>query len=346
MELAPSLKQTAGPSHPVVKRSTIFIGIGATAVLLLVIASFTVYHAAFSAPQSSGEIEEFITPLQATNEEIIAKLEKDGFIKRQWAFEFALKRKKGNTDIVPGGYMISKSMRAWDMAALFSEPPTLVWITIPEGLRKEEIGEILEAKLGWHTGELEKWNTVYTTTKYEYTEGVYFPDTYLIPRDETPADTAARLQRNFEEKFAPFAQEALKQNIRWYTVIRLASIIQREAAGKSDMPLISGILWNRLLINMKLEVDPTVRYARGKTAGDWWDSPIKPEDKTIDSPFNTYKYKGLPPHPISNPGVDAIKAVLFPEKTEFLFYLHDPSGQIHTGKTYEEHKQNIETYLK
>ena len=95
---------------------------------------------------------------------------------------------------------------------------------------------------------------------------------------------------------------------------------------------------------MKLEVDATLEYARGKTDKGWW-SPIKIADKNIDSPYNTYRNTGLPPHPISNPGIEAIKAALFPEKTDCFFYLH-AQGQIHCAKTYEEHQKNIEKYLK
>jgi UPF0755 protein len=148
------------------------------------------------------------------------------------------------------------------------------------------------------------------------------------------------------------------------------------------MPLIAGILWNRLLKDMKLEVDATVQYvrdsklayendpcvdpssyARAKSSNlcynpnmvqptvaylgmqDWW-KPITPADKQLDSYYNTYLYKGLPPHPIGNPGVDAIKAVLHPTETECLYYLHDSNRQIHCAKTYEEHLNNINQYLK
>ena len=299
----------------------------------------------FAAPGGNSEEERFVVSLSDTREETIARLKREGFIKSEWGFSFALTRKTGDGKIAPGGYKISKSMSVWNLTRVFSENPYLVWIVIPEGLRKEEIAELLQEKLGWSNEEREKWITTYTPTKYEYTEGVYFPDTYLIPRDEAPRDTAKRLQTHFEEVFAPYAKEALKQNIRWYTVIRLASIVQREAAGKTDMPEISGILWNRLLKNMRLEVDATIQYARGKKDAGWW-APIRPEDKAIDSPYNTYKHTGLPPHPIANPGTKAIEAVLFPASTECLYYLHDSAGQIHCAKTFEEHKKNIDDYLR
>ncbi len=114
------------------------------------------------------------------------------------------------------------------------------------------------------------------------------------------------------------------------------------------MPLIAGILWNRLLKNMKLEVDATVQYARDDrdnlTTGFW--KSITPEDKEIDSKYNTYEYAGLPPFPISNPGLDAIDAVLNSVETDCLYYLHDSNRQIHCAVTYQEHLANIEKYLK
>ena len=181
--------------------------------------------------------------------------------------------------------------------------------------------------------------------EYDYIEGVYFPDTYLIPINEAPLDVAKRLRAHFEEKFTPYAKEAIKQNIKWTTTLTLASIVQREASGKDDMPLIAGILWNRLLKGQKLEVDATVQYARGDTGNGWW-APMSLADKQIDSPYNTYLNKGLPPHPISNPGTDAINAVLNPTETKCLFYLHDSAGTIRCAETYEEHLENIEQYLK
>ena len=182
--------------------------------------------------------------------------------------------------------------------------------------------------------------------KFDYVEGVYFPDTYLIPVKENGLDIANRMIAHFNEKFAPYFDSFAKKDIIWTTGLKLASIIQRETASKEDMPLISGILWNRLLKGIKLEVDATVQYARGKREDNWWAPPTPNDIQEMDSPYNTYKYKGLPPHPITNPGLDAIDASLNPVETDCIFYLHDKNGQMHCSKTYEEHKINIEKYLK
>ena len=295
-----------------------------------------------SAPQSNASPEQFVVGIQSTPEEVIAKLAEEGFARNRPALKLSIVLLSG--DLQPGGYEISRSMSVFSLARVFAKPPHLRWITIPEGLRKEEIAEILAKELSWSDAQKETWITKDTSQKQDYSEGVYFPDTYLIPEDATGEEVAARLIAKFEEVFAPYAKEALHQNIRWPTVLRVASLVQREAAGQSDMPLIAGILWNRLLKEMKLDIDATVQYARGDKGEGFW-APITVEDKRIDSPYNTYRFKGLPPHPIANPGESAIKAVLFPEKTDCFYYLHDTKGVIHCAKTYEEHQENIEKYL-
>ena len=309
-------------------------------LLLTAIAGLIKYNALFAAPQKQAEPERFIVPLNAAEQDIIQNLLEQGFIKSKWGFKYAL----GKTEIQPGGYKIAKNMNAWKIAEILVNEPYMKWVIIPEGLRKEEIGEILAEELGWNEEQKNDWTNRYTAMQFDYFEGVYFPDTYLMPKDETGLQIAQRFIDKFNEKFALYADKFIKENIKWTTALKIASIVQREAAGKNDMPLIAGILWNRLLRGMKLEVDATVQYARGKTENGWW-SPIKPEDKAIDSPYNTYLYKGLPPHPIANPGIDAIDAVLNSAETECLYYLHDEDGKIHCAKTYEEHLKNIEQFL-
>jgi len=315
-------------------------------LLLFTGGSFVAYNSLFGAPQKIVEIELFTTPVSTVNtENVIKRLKDGGFIQNTWAFSFALSR--SGKGIEPGGYKISKSMNAWKIVQALTSTPSLKWVVIPEGLRKEEIGERLAKTLGWDEKQLHDWNYTYTAMDYDHLEGVYFPDTYLIPVDESGLDVANRLRRRFDEEFAPYMTKFLKQDVKWTTALKIASIVQREAAGKEDMPLITGILWNRLLKDMKLEVDATVQYARDDrddlTTGFW--KPITPADKEIDSKYNTYKYTGLPPFPISNPGLDAIDAVLNSAETDCFYYLHDSNRQIHCAKTYQEHLSNIKSYL-
>lgn len=308
----------------------------------ILLISLSAYFLLLRAPQSNAEEERFVIPLNYTSGQISEKLKSEGFIRNVVAFE-AVRSLRGN--IGAGGYKISKSMSSWRIAGILAGEPYMSWVIIPEGLRKEEIADILAEKLGWTAEEKNQWIIKDTAVSADYFEGVYFPDTYLIPKDEPAPQVAQRLQAKFQEKFAPYAGEALKQNIRWPTLIRVASLIQREAGDKADMPVIAAILWNRLLQGMKLDIDATIQYARGDKGEGWW-APIKVSDKKLDSPYNTYMNKGLPPRPISNPGLEAIKAALYPAKTDCLYYLHDSAKVIHCAKTYEEHRRNIDLYLR
>ena len=297
------------------------------------------------APKKEADLTVFT--ISRTNQEQTTKRLSDGkYLRFPWALPLARIMTLRFGSIEPGGYRISQSMNARELIIVLTSEPQLKWITIPEGLRKEEIGERLAKELHWSNEELEKWNTTYTAMQYDYREGVYFPDTYLIPTDENGLDTAKRMINRFNERFAGYPEEFTAKNIKWTTALTLASIIQREAAGPHDMPLIAGILWNRLDQNKQLEIDATVQYARGKTENGWW-SPIKGSDtRSIESPFNTYLNKGLPPHPISNPGMDAIEAVLNPEATDCIYYLHDSEGIIHCSASFAEHELNIDQYLR
>ncbi len=298
----------------------------------------------FQAPSSVSKTE--IVTLDTDSYDVAAvKLQETGFIRSLIAFDIAIAVKGKQGKIQPGGYYLSKNMDVWKIIDKLQNGPDLKWVTVLEGMRKEQIGERLKEALGWSDEEFKKWNTTYTAMKYDYLEGVYFPDTYLIPVKENGLDIANRMSNNFSEKFAPYLPKFAEKDILWTTGLKLASIIQREAADSRDMPLIAGILWNRLLKNQKLEVDATVQYTKGKTGDTWWPVVMPSDIRNIDSPYNTYKYAGLPPQPISNPGIDAIKAALNPEETDCLYYLHDRQSKIHCSVTYEEHLENIKKYL-
>lgn len=299
----------------------------------------------FSAPSADKRTQIVSFDGDPSFEEVALKLREGGFIKSFSAFDFAIGLRGDKSKIKEGGYYLSKNMDTWQIISELNNGPKLIWVSIPEGLRKEQIGELLQSALGWSDEELKNWDDKYTAMKYDYIEGVYFPDTYLIPKDESGLEIANRMISHFNEVFAPYFDQFAKKNIVWTTGLRLASIVQREAASSEDMPLISGILWNRLLAGQKLDIDATVQYAKGKVDGKWWPVITGADIQSIDSPYNTYKYTGLPPHPISNPGIAAIDAVLNPTDTKCLYYLHDHSRQIHCSVTYAEHLKNIEKYL-
>jgi UPF0755 protein len=287
--------------------------------------------------------DQFTVSLTATGDDQIAgDLLQGGYITDATNFTAILNTHK--IPVAPGAYKISKEMTPSDLDRVLHGKPYMVWVVIPPGLRKEEIAGLLASALGWTSKQENTWITVDTATPPEDVEGVYYPDTYLIPVGEDPSLTAKRLIAKFNENFGPYLSQFTAKNIKWARALTLASIVQREAANSADMPLIAGILWNRLDQNMALDVDATLQYARGNTGKGWW-APITTADKKIDSPFNTYMYKGLPPHPISNPGLDAIDAVLNPTQTDCLYYIHDKNHVTHCATTYAEQEANIQEYL-
>jgi len=219
--------------------------------------------------------------------------------------------------------------------------PSMRIVKINEGLRQEEVAEILFNKLDWP--EESKVAFAKLALAGKQTEGRLFPKTYLIHKNEAPERIAEVMVKEFETESAKIVKPRSVLNEE--NVLKIASIIQREAAGRHDMALISGILWNRIWSEMKLQVDATLQYAKGSEENNWWPR-VSGSDRKIKSLYNTYLHGGLPPTPIANPGKDALWAAYNPAKTSCLFYLHDKNRGIHCTKTYEEHQKNIELYLK
>jgi len=213
------------------------------------------------------------------------------------------------------------------------------WVTIREGWRDEEIATKLAKELDIPEKEFLRIAE----------QGKMFPDTYRVPRDASAAAIVTILKENFNKKITPaMLSDIRKGSLTLEQVIVLASIIEREGKTSEDRPMIAGILLNRLEQGWPLETDATLQYALGYQTKEksWWKKELTNDDKTVDSPYNTYKNPGLPPAPISNPGIQAITAAIYPKKSDYMFYLHDKKGGIHYARTLEEHNRNIEAYLR
>jgi UPF0755 protein len=291
----------------------------------------------------AGQVQFIVEPGQ-TRDIVANELKSEGFIRSRFIFDIAFAGSNPRGIITPGGYNLSANMDIWSLATALSQPPAMVFFTFPPGYRKEQIADKLAPLLNWTPAQKTEWLNVDTAQSPSFVEGVYYPDTYLIPAGETPAGVAQMFISRFQTEFATYANEAQKEGLPWTEVVTLASILEREAAGAQDMPLIAGIMLNRLHAGMPLQIDATLQYIKGNESN-WWPVPT-PADKSLQSPFNTYLHAGLPPHAISEPGLGAINDVLNPEKTDCIFYLHDPSGQIHCSKTYSGQIANVNKYLK
>lgn len=210
-------------------------------------------------------------------------------------------------------------------------------LVIFPGERKEEIAYNFGQILGWDRSERSRFISLVTTSDPILDEGKFFPERYLAAVDASAEDVALMVNQRFQaevlDRYTVEAEAVLPLN----DALIIASLLQREARDFTDMREISGVIWNRLFINMPLQLDATLQYAKGSLPGQaWWPIPV-PADKFIDSPYNTYTNKGLPPYAIANPSLEAVVAALNPKITDCLFYFHANGGEFYCSKTYEEH---------
>lgn len=220
--------------------------------------------------------------------------------------------------------------------------PNVRQIKIEAGMRREEVAARFAKTLGWTPAETLQFMDIHTKANNNNSEGYYFPGTYVVSPAAKPAEVSKQIVERFTEKIVAKKNNMKSDVINLETAIKIASIIQREAAGAQDARIVSGVIWNRIFQGMSLDMDATLQYAKADEKK-WWPRVV-PADKYIDSPYNTYKYKGLPPGAISNPNEISIWAALNPAETNSIFYIHDSRGNIHTARTYKEHVANINIY--
>ena len=329
------------------RKNIIFILVPVFVVLI----AFAIWvYINFRGPGVGTERERFVVRLDSSEEQVVDDLLSGGFLKNKTVFNFILSIKGWHKKIEPGGYMVDKKMNAYQLAGTLVYGPYQKWVVIPPGKRKEQVALIIQRTLNWPFSLTRSFINVAE-------EGYLYPDTYLINIDSDPQEIVQKLKNNFNEKFNSRLQEdLLRQNIRNDTALKIASLIERESGGAEDKPIISGIIWNRLNKGMRLEIDATVQYAI--VSGQLDDSGLQSLEnfnfwptlgagivRTINSPYNTYQIKALPPGPICSPGIDSLRAVAYPAETEAFYYLHSPDRQIHTAKTFKEHQENIIKYL-
>lgn len=173
-------------------------------------------------------------------------------------------------------------------------------------------------------------------------EGYLFPDTYRVSKDAIATDIVSKMLENFGSKLTQEMRDDIKaQGKTIYDIVRMASIVEAEVPHEQDRPVIAGILWKRLDTGMALQVDSTLNYATGGK-----NSALTTDELKIDSPYNTYKYRGLPPTAIGNPGLSALRAAIYPRHTAYWYFLSGKDGKTYFGKTLEEHNNNKAKYLK
>lgn len=257
-----------------------------------------------------------------------------------------------DTSIQSGEYKLSPAMSAIEIAhKLQDATPSDVTFVILPGWRMEEIAASLTTS--GLTFSPEEFLRAARTAHPDYdflgnattTEGFLFPDSYIVPRGVSADTFVNGLLRNFALHLTPdMTNEFKRKGLTVYQAVTLASIVEREAVHDEEKPLIASVYLNRFKINMKLDADPTVQYALGYSPinQNWWTSPLSLIDLQVNSPYNTYVNAGLPPTPISNPSLNAIRAVAFPAETQYLYFRAkcDGSGYHDFSETFDEHLKN------
>jgi len=282
---------------------------------------------------------------------IANRLEEAGFISSAEAFYDYVVYTGIDLSIQSGDFRISPAQSIIDIAKTLQKfSPTDATLVILSGWRMEEVAGSLSTS-GLDISPDTFVSTAQTPPQVlaefspQTMEGFFFPDSYTIPRETTVDQLLDIIARNFTINMTEELKSGFKaQGLDIYDAVILASIVERESVQDEEMPLIASVFFNRINNDMTLGADPTVQYALGydPLKQSWWKNPLSLEDLKFDSPYNTYIYHGLPPAPISNPGLHALQAVAFPDVTDFYYFQAkcDGSGYHTFAVTFEEHLGN------
>lgn len=295
-------------------------------------------------------------------ESVAKKLSDNNLISSADLFLFYVKRSDQSSKLKAGSFSIAKNLTFDQILNILNDPKEKVTkVFFPEGLRSDEIAEVLEnifvKEDSSKFSKKEFLDIVKNPTKYDLNsvivtkylpkgkslEGFLFPDTYQVDPKSTAKDLVQKFLTNFETRFVNLYEESNKK-YSMYDTVNLASIIEREAKGEDEKKNVADILIKRLDGKgdgtKLLAVDAPFLYELKN-----WKYVITNETKAKDSPYNTYKTAGLPATPISNPGLDSLSSVLSPTKNDYLYYLHGVDGVIRYAKTLGEHTRNIRCYI-
>ncbi len=296
-------------------------------------------------------------------EDIGSDLQKLGIIKSGSQFEFLVSLMGLQSSLSTGDYLLKKNSSALTIVRELTvkDAVPVLKVTFPEGIRIEEMAVIAE-EAGFGTREefLAAAADAQVPPGFEDAfpegstlQGYLFPDTYIMPVGSTPAQLIQYMLNTFQLRFSPELRAAAAlHGLDPHQALTLASIVEREAVRPEERARIAGVFYNRLAENDALGADPTVQFAVSLVTGSveaygYWKKELTLEDLDLDSPYNTRKFPGLPPGPITNPGLASIEAVANPEATDYYYFVADAKaddGSHRFAVTFNEHEQNIALY--
>ena len=325
-------------------RTTLISSFWGSLAIILIVAGLLFFKA--SLPMSDNtQPQVFEVKSGMTLKQVSQELFRQNLIRSANAFQAIALIQDKEKLIKVGEYYISPSMLPAEILQRITSGKTVLHsITIPEGYRITEIANLLEEKdlvdkniFLQQAKNVELLEGIPTSSL----EGYLFPDTYHFGKRTTEAAIINKMVETFKER--ALKQEFLKRaedlGFSYHEIITLASLIEKETGKDSERKQISSVFHNRLKKNMLLQTDPTVIYAI-----DIFDGNIRKRDLNIDSPYNTYRYKGLPPGPIANPGLKSIIAALYPATTSNLYFVSKQDGSHKFSATLNEHNRAVQKY--
>lgn len=291
-------------------------------------------------------------PKNSSSSSVAKMLKEKNLIKSTLAFRCYSRLKGWDSKIQAGEYQLSASMSIPEILKTIMRGSQVFYtFTVPEGYNVEQIAQLLAEK---GLGSKEKFLALckngdgleypflkkHPGTKY-LLEGYLFPDTYKITKQSTEKDIIHMMLERFagELERLDFAEKAEKLNLTVHEAVTIASMIEKEAIFDKERPIISGVIQNRLRKGMPLQIDATVLYALGEHK-----EVVLYEDLEVESKYNTYKVKSLPPGPIACPGSSSLKAAVEPAQTDYLYYVAKPDGTHAFSKTLTQHNRNVAKY--
>lgn len=296
----------------------------------------------FSAPDAFSGARSLEIMQGMSVKDIALEAQKQGIVRSNLLLYSVLTYSHDPTPIFAGTYDFAEPTNVFGVAQKLLDQDIkneLMRVTIPEGVPVIDIATIAAKALP-------EFNSDEYLVATRDLEGTLFPETYFVPETFTAQDFINLQRDTYEENVAPLREAIKASGFTEGEVITLASIIEREANDEKSMKMVSGIFQNRLGIGMALQADATIEYALDTPLGELPEGQLASELRETKSPYNTYLNTGLPPTPIGNPGLIAIKAVLEPTPSDNFYYITGNDGVFHYAETLQEHNTNIAKYLR
>jgi len=305
-------------------------------VVFFVVILSILYMFTFSAPKTfpTGRLVEIEEGM--TLSDVSRHLKNSSIIRSELLFEMFTTLFAGDGGVLYGEYFFNRPLSSFGVASKVTKGEfglDSVKIKIIEGSTKYDIANLFEKNFP-------DFDSIRFLKLAQDDEGYLFPDTYSFLPNVKADQVIEELKSNFTRRIEEIKEEIAEFDKPIEDIITMASIIEKEARTEETRRMISGILWKRIEIDMPLQVDAVFPYINGKNT-----YTLTLDDLKVDSPYNTYKYKGLPIGPIANPSLDSIKATVTPIESSYLYYLSDKSGNMYYAEDFEEHKKNKRLYL-